>query len=177
MSETILVSGGAGFIGSHLCDALVDDYKVLIVDNLSTGRRKNVDHLLEKENFELIKHDVIEPLNIPNDIDYLFHLASRASPVDYQEHPVHTLRTNSEGTFNMLRLAYENDATFLYASTSEVYGDPEEHPQPETYNGNVNPNGSRACYDEGKRFGEASIAAFSKNKPLDWRIVRIFNTY
>lgn len=176
--ETVLITGGGGFIGSHLTDKLLDEGKrVIAVDNFCSSNKSNVEHLEDNENFKLIQKDILTHLNIEEDIDYVLHFASRASPKDYQENPIHTLRTNTEGTLKMLELADKHDAKFMYASTSEVYGDPEEHPQTEEYWGNVNPNGPRACYDEGKRCGEATIASFAKKNNLDYRIIRIFNTY
>jgi nucleoside-diphosphate-sugar epimerase len=176
--ETVLITGGGGFIGSHLTDRLLDEgKKVIAVDNFCSSNKSNVEHLEDNENFKLIQKDILTHLNIEEDIDYILHFASRASPKDYQENPIHTLRTNTEGTLKMLELADKHDAKFMYASTSEVYGDPEEHPQTEDYWGNVNPNGPRACYDEGKRCGEATIASFAKKNSLDYRIIRIFNTY
>lgn len=174
----ILVTGGAGFIGSHLTEKLLDEgHKVIVVDNLSSGQETNISHLREKENFIFKDQDILEELEVERDLDYILHFASRASPPDYQQHPIHTLRTNSEGTLKMLKLADRHNAKFLYASTSEVYGNPEEHPQTEEYNGNVNTVGPRACYDEGKRFGEAAIASYNMKHEIDYRIIRIFNTY
>lgn len=170
--KTCLVAGGAGFLGSWLCkDLLNKKYKVICVDNIITGNKRNMPKTDEK--FIFMEHDIIKPLDIKN-VDFIFHLASPASPVHYQKHPVETLLANSVGTLNLLKLAEKNNARFLFASSSEVYGDPKEHPQKETYWGNVNPNGPRSCYDEGKRFGEAIVSA---NKNTDTRIVRIFNTY
>lgn len=176
--ETVLITGGGGFIGSHLTDRLLDEgKKVIAVDNFCSSNKSNVEHLEDNENFKLIQKDILTHLNIEEDIDYVLHFASRASPKDYQENPIHTLRTNTEGTLKMLELADRHEAKFMYASTSEVYGDPEQHPQTEDYWGNVNPNGPRACYDEGKRCGEATIASYAKKNNLDYRIIRIFNTY
>lgn len=174
--ERVVITGGSGFIGSHLCEDLLKDYEVLCIDDFSSGRDKNVAHLKNYKNFKIIKHNIIEPLKLDN-IAFVFHLASRASPSDYQAFPIHTLRTNSEGTYNMLELARKNNAKFLFASTSEVYGDPLEHPQKETYWGNVNPVGIRSCYDEGKRFGEALTMGFVREYNSNVRIARIFNTY
>lgn len=174
--EMVVITGGSGFIGSHLCEDLLKDYEVLCIDDFSSGRDKNVAHLKNYKNFKIIKHNIIEPLKLDN-IAFVFHLASRASPSDYQAFPIHTLRTNSEGTYNMLELARKNNAKFLFASTSEVYGDPLEHPQKETYWGNVNPVGIRSCYDEGKRFGEALTMGFVREYNSNVRIARIFNTY
>jgi nucleoside-diphosphate-sugar epimerase len=172
----ILVAGGAGFVGSHLCERLLDDgHRVLCVDDLSTGRRRNVAQLAGRPGFELHCHDVTEPMEA--DIDAIAHLASPASPPAYLARPIETLLVNSVGTRNLLELARCKRAAFLLASTSEVYGEPLEHPQSETYWGNVNPNGSRSCYDEGKRFAEAMTAAYLSAHDVDARVVRIFNTY
>ncbi len=172
----VLVAGGAGFIGSHLCDSLIaDGHHVIAVDNLITGRTDNIEHLLDHERFEWLEHDVIEPIDV--DVDRIFHLASPASPEGYMRHPIETHMVNSVGTLNLLRLAREKNARFLYTSTSEAYGDPEVHPQVESYRGNVNPIGPRSCYDESKRFGESITMEFVRQFDLDARIVRIFNTY
>jgi len=175
--ETVLVTGGAGFIGSWLCENLVDEYNVICADNFITGKSDNISHLLKRKNFTLIKHDVSKPLTYDNDIRYVFHLSSPASPVDYQRFSIETMLVNSLGTYNMLNLAKNKRARFLLASTSEVYGDPQEHPQKEEYWGNVNPVGPRSCYDESKRFAEALVMAYYKRENLDVRIARIFNTY
>ncbi len=175
--ETCLVTGGAGFIGSWLSESLLEKYKVICLDDLSSGKEKNIEKLKEKENFKFVKHNVIEPLNLTEKVDFIFHLASRASPLDYQSFPIHTLLTNSQGTYNLLELSKKSGAKFLFASTSEVYGDPLEHPQQENYWGNVNPIGVRSCYDESKRFGEALTMSFLRKRRVDARIVRIFNTY
>jgi len=176
--ERVIVTGGAGFIGSWLCDRLVEeDYSVVCVDNIGSGRRKNIEHLLHSEKFEFIEHDVKDPIKIDGSLSYIFHLASRASPVDFQKYAIDILLTNSLGTRNALELAKEKNARFLLASSSEVYGDPIEHPQRETYRGNVNPVGPRSCYDEAKRFAEALTSAFHGGYGLDVRIARIFNTY
>jgi dTDP-glucose 4,6-dehydratase len=175
---TALVTGGAGFIGSHLCDYLLKTgHRVICVDNLGSGTKDNIKHLLKNKNFKFIKHNVIFPLEINEKIDYIYHLASRASPIDYQEHPVETALTNSVGTYNMLKLALRKDATLLFASTSEAYGTPKIHPQTEEYWGNVNPVGVRSCYDESKRFGEALLMSFYREYKAKIKIVRIFNTY
>ena len=172
----VLVAGGAGFVGSHLCDyMLAQGHDVTAVDSGITGRAKNVAHLAESGRFTLREHDVIAPFAWRGDA--IFHLASPASPEGYLRHPLTTLRVNSVGTENLLELARENGAKFLFASTSEVYGDPLTHPQSETYWGNVNPIGPRACYDEGKRFGEALTMEYVRQYGLDARIIRIFNTY
>lgn len=176
-SDSVLVAGGAGFLGSHLCESLVaDGYHVYCVDNLGSGRRQNVGHLLEDARFEFLEEDVREPGELPA-VDAVYHLASRASPKDFTEFPVNIALTNTRGTKNLLDHAVECDARMLFASTSEVYGDPEVHPQPETYNGNVNIRGERGCYDESKRFGETLTVAYEKEYDLDVRTVRIFNTY
>ncbi|MBU1201213.1 MAG: SDR family oxidoreductase [Nanoarchaeota archaeon] len=176
--KTILVAGGAGFIGSHLCDELiVQGNKVICMDNLSTGHKNNIKHLLKNKNFKFINHDVIKPFFIKEKIDQIYHLASRASPVDYQKFPVETALSNSIGTNNLVKLALKKNATLLFTSTSEAYGEPKEHPQKESYWGNVNPVGIRSCYDESKRFGEALLMAYHREKKADVKIVRIFNTY
>ena len=172
----VLVTGGAGFIGSHLCDRLIaEGHEVIAVDNLITGRLVNITHLDGNPRFTFIKHDVTEPLDLP--VDQIYHLASPASPTGYMRHPIETHLVNSIGTLNMLRLALARGARFLFTSTSETYGDPHVHPQPETYHGNVNPVGPRSCYDESKRFGESITMEFVRRFSLDARIVRIFNTY
>ena len=176
--KTAVVTGGAGFIGSHLCDALLAaGHKVICIDNLITGSEKNIQAAAKNPSFTFLNHDVIKPIPTLEGVDYIFHLASPASVVDYQKYPEETALVNSVGTINMLDLAKKQNARFLFASTSEVYGDPKEHPQKETYWGNVNPNGIRACYDESKRFGEAITMVYLRKYGLDARIVRIFNTY
>ncbi|OGM25888.1 hypothetical protein A2962_00465 [Candidatus Woesebacteria bacterium RIFCSPLOWO2_01_FULL_39_61] len=173
-----VVTGGAGFIGSHLCDALIArGLKAVCVDSLITGSRKNISHLIRNPNFKFIKLDTVKDKITEKDIDYIFHLASPASPVDYQRYSEETALVNSLGTLNTLKLAVKNKARLLFASTSEIYGDPLEHPQKETYWGNVNSFGPRSCYDEGKRFGEAITYVYIKKYGVDARIVRIFNTY
>jgi len=173
----VLVAGAAGFIGSHLCDALVGDgHHVVGVDNLVTGRLKNLEPLSGDTRFECVDHDICEPFDC-GAVDYVFNFASPASPVDYMEHGVETLRTGSEGTRNLLELAQKHNAKFLLASTSECYGDPLEHPQRETYWGNVNPIGPRSVYDEAKRYAEAVTMAYHRYRKVDSHIVRIFNTY
>ena len=174
----ILVTGGAGFIGSHLCDFLLEKgHYVICVDNLLTGDIKNIKHNLQNKRFEFIKHDVTKPLKISGRIDYVLHFASPASPVDYMNYPLETLDVGSAGTKNLLELSRKKKAKFLLASTSEVYGDPKVSPQPEEYFGNVNPIGPRSVYDEAKRFAEALTSAYIREKIVDARIVRIFNTY
>ena len=150
----VLVAGGAGFIGSHFTERLLSDgYDVVVVDSYCSSDQSNLDNAWRDPGLSVVEQDVLAPLQVKGSFDYVVHLASRASPPDYQDHPVHTLRTNSEGTLRLLRVAEKNDARFVYASTSEVYGDPAVHPQREDYNGNVNPVGPRACYDEAKRYG------------------------
>jgi nucleoside-diphosphate-sugar epimerase len=174
----ILVAGGAGFLGSWLCDYLIDEnHEVVCIDNLSSGQKNNIEHLLSNPNFKFVKDDVRGIPQVGGQIDYVFHLASRASPADFETHSVDILTTNSVGTQNMLEFARKNDARFLLASSSEVYGDAKIHPQPEGYWGNVNPVGSRSCYDEGKRFSESLSMAYHRKYGLDVRIARIFNTY
>jgi len=176
--KAVLVSGGAGFIGSHLCERLLSGgSRVICVDNFVTGRKENVNHLFSDKNFSLVEHDITQPLKVKEKIDRIFNLASPASPVDFEKIPLEILAANSAGTGNMLELAAEKNARFLQASTSEVYGDPLEHPQKETYWGNVNPNGPRSCYDEGKRFSEALAMAYSRARGVEVRIARIFNTF
>lgn len=173
-----LVTGGAGFIGSHLCDRLIargDD--VVCADNLITGQALNLDHLRSNPRFQFLRVDVIEPLVLDGPVDRVFHLASPASPPGYLRKPLETALVNSFGSYHVLRLAREKGARFLLASTSEAYGDPLVHPQSEDYWGNVNPNGERSCYDEGKRFAEALTMIFVRQYALDARIVRIFNCY
>lgn len=172
-----LISGAAGFIGSHLCDRLIEQGDTVVaVDNLITGHRENIEHLLSHPAFHFIEHDICRPLQTEK-IDRVFHLASLASPVDYLEHPVETLDVGSAGTRNMLQIAREHKARFLLTSTSECYGDPLEHPQSETYWGNVNPVGMRSCYDESKRYAEALTMAFHRKFGMHTTIARIFNTY
>lgn len=174
--KTIVVTGGAGFVGSHLCERLISEgHNVICVDNFFTGSKANVRHLAGHRGFELVRHDVVDPIII--ECDQVYHLACPASPVHYQRNPVRTIRTAVEGTSNMLNLAREVGARILIASTSEVYGDPEMHPQKEDYWGNVNPIGPRACYDEGKRCAEALTVSYARQYGLEARIVRIFNTY
>jgi dTDP-glucose 4,6-dehydratase len=172
-----IVTGGAGFLGSHLCDLLLDKgHEVICIDNLVTGNVKNIEHI-ESDKFTYLKHDVTEPIYFGDKIDYIFHLASPASPIDYLDLPIQTLKVGALGTYNMLGLAKEQGARFLLASTSEVYGDPLVNPQPESYWGNVNPIGPRGVYDEAKRYAEAITMAYHRYHGVDTRIVRIFNTY
>jgi UDP-glucuronate decarboxylase len=172
----VLVTGAAGFLGSHLCDSLLKHgHEVIGVDNFFTGSKRNIHHLLENPSFDLIRHDVTFPLYI--ECDVILNFACPASPIHYQRNPVETLKTNVHGAINMLGLAKRTGARILQASTSEVYGDPEVHPQPESYRGQVNPLGPRACYDEGKRAAETLFMDYHRQYGVDIRIVRIFNTY
>jgi dTDP-glucose 4,6-dehydratase len=174
----MIITGGAGFLGSHLCDLFISEgFRVLCVDNMITGNAANIRHLLKHPRFRFIKHDVSKHLNIKEKVDYVLHFASPASPVDYLNFPIQTLKVGSLGTHNMLGLAKVKKATFLLASTSEVYGDPQEHPQKETYWGHVNPTGPRGVYDEAKRFAEAITLAYHRVHKVNIKIVRIFNTY
>jgi len=174
--DKILVTGGAGFLGSHLCRRLVaEGNHVICVDNLYTGSRANLSELLESPRFKFIEHDIVEPLNV--DVNQIFNLACPASPVHYQYDPIKTAKTSVYGAINMLNLAKEKNARILQASTSEVYGDPEVHPQTETYRGSVNPIGIRACYDEGKRMAETLFFDYFRQFGLKIKVVRIFNTY
>jgi len=173
-----VISGAAGFIGSHLCERLLGEgHKVVALDNLITGSRENVRHLLKNPSFEYRERDVCQPIEVAGPIDRVFHLASLASPVDYLKHPLETLESGSTATRNMLELAREHGAGFLVTSTSECYGDPLEHPQVETYWGNVNPVGLRSCYDESKRYAEALTMAYHRVYGMHTTIARIFNTY
>lgn len=172
----ILVTGGAGFLGSHLCERLLDQgNEVICLDNFFTGRKKNVSHLIKYPEFELIRHDVVDPFKL--EVDRIYNLACPASPIHYQFNPIKTVKTSVMGTINCLGLAKRVGARILQASTSEVYGDPEIHPQVESYRGNVNPIGLRACYDEGKRCAETLFFDYHRENEVDIRVVRIFNTY
>src|SRR5689334_18756189 len=174
---TAVVTGGAGFLGSHLCDYLVEHgFRVVCIDNLDTGSLQNVEHL-RGENFEFVNHDVTEDIEVDGDVDVVYHLAALASPIDYLRMPLHSLKVGSYGTHHALGLAKWKRARFLLASTSEVYGDPQEHPQPETYWGHVNPIGPRGVYDEAKRYAEALTMAYHNQQGVNTAIVRIFNTY
>jgi nucleoside-diphosphate-sugar epimerase len=175
---TSVVLGAAGFLGSHLCDALLsDNHFVIAVDDMSSGNTSNLEHLSNREDFEFIRQDICHPIFIGHDVNYVFNFASLASPPRYMKQPVHTLRTGSSGMENAIKLSLSKNARLIHASTSEVYGDPLEHPQHEEYWGNVNPIGDRSCYDEAKRFAEALCMAYAKTESLDVGIVRIFNTY
>ncbi len=176
MAKRILVTGGAGFVGSHLCERLLrDGHEVLCVDNFFTGRRRNIHKLIDNKNFELLRHDVTVPLFV--EVDQIYNLACPASPVHYQFDPIQTTKTSVHGAINMLGLAKRTKARILQASTSEVYGDPDVHPQPESYWGKVNPIGIRSCYDEGKRCAETLFFDYYRQAQTDIRVVRIFNTY
>jgi len=171
-----LVTGGAGFLGSHLCERLVKQgEEVICLDNFFTGRRKNISHLLDYKNFELMRHDVVDPFKV--EVDRIYNLACPASPIHYQYNPIKTVKTSVMGAINCLGLAKRVGARILQASTSEIYGDPEVHPQPESYRGNVNPIGLRSCYDEGKRCAETLFFDYYRENKVDIRVIRIFNTY
>jgi dTDP-glucose 4,6-dehydratase len=176
--KRILITGAAGFLGSHLCDRFIkENYHVIAMDNLITGRLKNIEHLFSLENFEFYNHDVSKFIHVAGDLDYILHFASPASPIDYLKIPIQTLKVGSLGIHNCLGLAKAKNARVLIASTSEIYGDPSVHPQPEEYWGNVNPIGPRGVYDEAKRFQEAITMAYHTFHSVETRIVRIFNTY
>jgi len=176
--KNVVVTGGAGFIGSHLCERLLKEgYRVICLDNFITGKKSNIRHLLKEKDFSFIEHNVTKFINVAGKIDFVLHFASPASPEDYLKYPIQTLKVGSLGTHNALGLAKLKKARFLLASTSEVYGNPLIHPQPENYWGNVNPIGLRGCYDESKRFAEAITMAYHRIHKIDTRIVRIFNTY
>ena len=175
-SKRVVVTGGAGFLGSHLCERLVDaGHDVICVDNFFTSQKCNIEHLLKRPNFELIRHDIVHPLYL--EVDQIYNLACPASPGHYQFNPIKTMKISVLGTMNLLGMAKRCNASFFQASTSEVYGDPEVHPQPETYRGCVNPIGIRACYDEGKRAAETLIMDYHRQHKLNVKICRIFNTY
>ena len=174
----VLITGGAGFIGSHLCDLFVaKGHSVIAMDNLITGNLANIEHLFDDEGFSFVEHDVTLPIEIEGELDAILHLASLPSPVDYMEKPIKTLKVGAIGTYYTLGLAKAKRSRYLLASTSEVYGDPQVHPQPEDYWGNVNPIGPRGVYDESKRFAEALVMAYHRTHDIETRIVRIFNTY
>ena len=174
----IVITGGSGFVGSYLCEKLINDgHEIIVIDNLLTGSTENIKNLMDNKNFSFVEHDVQDHIEIENKVDYVLHFASAASPKAYTEHPVNTLKAGSVGTINTLGLAKKHNAEYLLASTSEVYGDPLISPQTEEYWGNVNPNGERSMYDEAKRFAEAAVATYSRSYELKTKIVRIFNTY
>lgn len=178
MKKQVLITGGAGFLGSHLCDRLLaEGHKVVCMDNLITGNIKNVEHLFGNPDFVFVQHDVTNYVHVPGDLHYILHFASPASPIDYLKIPIQTLKVGALGTHKILGLARAKGARVLVASTSEVYGDPQVHPQQESYWGHVNPVGPRGCYDEAKRFMEAMTMAYHRHHGVDTRIVRIFNTY
>ena len=178
MKKRVLITGGAGFIGSHLAEYFLEkDFKVVVIDNLVTGDLKNIRHLINEPDFEFIKHDITKPIKFDYKIDYVLHFASPASPVDYLNLPIQTLKAGALGTYVCLGIALAHKAVFMLASTSEVYGDPLVHPQSENYWGNVNPVGPRGVYDEAKRYAEAITMAYHRYHKIDTKIVRIFNTY
>ncbi|MBZ9629638.1 SDR family oxidoreductase [Salegentibacter sp. LM13S] len=178
MAKRILITGAAGFLGSHLCDRFIKEgYEVIAMDNLITGDLKNIEHLFELDNFEFFHHDITKFIHVPGELDYILHFASPASPIDYLKIPIQTLKVGSVGTLHCLGLAKEKNARILIASTSEVYGDPQVHPQSEEYYGNVNTIGPRGVYDEAKRFQESITMAYHRFHGLETRIARIFNTY
>lgn len=175
--STVVVTGGAGFLGSHLVDRLIaKEHHVIAIDNFFTGQEQNIAHLKNHPHFTLLRHDIIKPLNLEH-VDQIYNLACPASPIHYQQNPIKTIQTSTVGMVNMLELAMKTGARLLQASTSEIYGDPQVHPQPESYWGNVNPVGLRSCYDEGKRVAETLCMDYHRQKRIDVRIVRIFNTY
>lgn len=176
--QTCLITGGAGFIGSHLCDRLLKEgFSVICMDNLVTGKSENINHLAENKNFSYIEHDVTKPIKVDGELEYVLHFASLASPFCYTKYPIKTLKVGTLGTINALGLAFAKKSKFMFSSTSEVYGDPQVNPQPESYWGNVNPIGMRSCYDESKRCSEALTMSYHSKHGIDTSIVRIFNTY
>lgn len=176
--DRVLVTGGAGFLGSHLCERLLaDGNEVIAMDNRVSGRTENLESIFHNDRFTYYDHDVTEFIHVSGDLDWIFHMASLASPQFYQNHPIKTLKVGALGTHKTLGLAKQKDASYVFASTSEVYGDPEVNPQPEDYRGKVDPYGPRACYDESKRYGESLVRAYRNEHDLDVRVARIFNTY
>jgi len=176
--KTVIITGGGGFIGSHLCERfLARGFKVVAIDNFLTGNEKNIAHLAGNRDFELVRHNICDYIDLPGAVDYILHFASPASPLDYLQYPIQTLKVGALGTHHVLGLAKEKKAVFLLASTSEVYGDPLVHPQKEEYWGNVNPVGPRGVYDEAKRYAEALTMAYHRSHRMDTKIIRIFNTY
>jgi len=176
--KKILVTGGAGFIGSHLCDFLLEQgHEIIALDNFLTGSRQNIEHLVDNKNFQLVEEDIINEFFVEGKIDQVYNLACPASPIHYQKNAIRTIKANTKGMINVLGLAKEHKSRILQASTSEVYGDPEIHPQAESYHGNVNPIGPRACYDEGKRVAETLCFDYHRSHGLEIRVARIFNTY
>ncbi len=176
--QRVLVTGGAGFLGSWICDTLLaDGARVTFVDNFASGQKENIRHLMDHERFRFIEHDISTPLSVETRLDYVFHMASRASPFEFEHYPIQILKANTAGVLVALGIAKKNHAKILFTSTSEVYGNPAVVPTPESYYGNVNPIGPRGCYDEAKRCGEAYVMAYRKQHNLDTRIARIFNTY
>lgn len=176
--QNVLVTGGAGFLGSWICDVLVEqEARVICVDNLASGLKSNISHLVDFENFNFIEHDITKPISFDERIDLVIHMASRASPFEFEHYPIQILKANTLGLWVALGIAKKKNARLLYTSTSEIYGNPEIVPTPESYNGNVNPVGPRGCYDEAKRCGESYVVAYRKQHGLDIRIARIFNTY
>ena len=177
-TKTVLITGGAGFLGSHLCDWFISrGFKVIAVDNLLTGSKRNIAHLAKNKNFKFINHNISKPLKVAGLVHYVLHFASPASPVDYMNHPIATMEVGAQGTQNSLEIAKAKKAVFFLASTSEVYGDPLVHPQKESYWGNVNPNGPRSIYDEAKRYAEAMTFAYGREYQMNVKVIRIFNTY
>ena len=178
IKKTVVITGGAGFLGSHLCDRFIrEGHRVIAVDNLITGKRSNIKHLKKEKNFCFLKHDCSKEIKVPGKVDYVLHFASPASPVDYLNYPIPTLKVGALGTHKTLGLAKKKKARYLLASTSEVYGDPQVHPQKEDYWGHVNPIGPRGVYDEAKRYAEAMTMAYRRYHRMDTKIIRIFNTY
>ena len=176
--QTVLVTGGAGFLGSWMCEVLIaQNAKVICLDNLASGREQNIEHLKENENFSFLRHDISQPVILDTKVDFILHMASRASPLEFEQFPIQIMKANTLGTWIALGIAKKNKARLLFTSTSEIYGESQIIPTPETYHGNVNTLGIRGCYDEAKRAGEATCMAYMRQHGVDVRIVRIFNTY